>query len=256
LLKALETLTDVDILSQPTLTTQDNESANIVVGQELPVPTVRTGYSSLPTSGTSSTAANQIPYYGLSSYGNGISREDVGVKMKVKPHINEGDYVSMETEIEVSEATQSDVGINANDLGPTFNKSKVTNNVVVKDGSTSVVGGLIKETANHIKNQTPILGDIPVLGFFFRNKNDTRKKQDVVVLMTPHIIKEGADLDRVSDYKMDEFRNMNVDILFEKGIIKKVKKGQYMRDKYRPSVERSEKMERSSKFGRGDIERE
>jgi general secretion pathway protein D len=259
LIKALETLTDVDILSQPTLTTQDNESADIVVGQELPVPTVRSGYSYNPTgTGTTTNPATNYPAYGMQSYGgnSGISRQDVGVKMKVKPHINEGDYVSMETEIEVSEATQSDIGINANELGPTFNKSKVTNNVVVRDGSTSVVGGLIKETANHTRKQAPILGDIPVLGFLFRTKNDTRKKQDVVVLLTPHIIKEGSDLDRLSEYKMEEFRTSNVDALFESGLIKKTKKATYMRTKYRPSVERSEKMREPAKFSRGNIERE
>jgi len=253
LIKALESLTDVDILSQPSLTTQDNEAADIIVGQELPVPTQRSGYSYNPNTGTPS--QQQYPSYGLTSYGRGINREDVGVKMKVTPHINEGDYVSLETEIEVSEATQSDVGINANELGPTFNKTKVNNNVVVQDGSTGVIGGLIKETASHNRNQTPVLGDIPVLGFLFRSKNDVRKKQNVVVLITPFIVKEGVDLDRVSEYKVDQWKEANVDALFERGFIKRVKKGHYMRNYHRPSIVRGEKLEQEGTFGRGKIER-
>ncbi|MCX5758592.1 MAG: hypothetical protein NTU83_08820, partial [Candidatus Hydrogenedentes bacterium] len=83
-----------------------------------------------------------------------------------------------------------------------------------------------------------------------------RAKQNMIVLVTPHIIKEGADLDRVSQYKLKEFQDENVDVLFDKGIIKKVRKGSHMRNTHRPSVERTEKMlENQDTFGRGDIER-
>jgi len=260
MIKALESLTDVDILSQPCLTTQDNKPADIVVGQEVPVPSMRSGYSSYPNSTTSTTNTttnqNLSSMYGMNAYGgSGINRQDVGVKMKVTPHINEGDYVSLETEIEVSEATQSSVGIDTNELGPTFNKSKVTNNVVVKDGTTGVIGGLIKEVAQHTRSQTPGLGDLPLLGWLFRNKTDVRKKQNVVILITPHIVKDGIDLDRVTDYKMGEFREANVDALFEKGFIKKIRKGSQMRNSHHPSINRSEEMQTNEKFGRGDIKR-
>jgi len=253
MLKALQQITDVDILSQPSLTTQDKEPADIVVGQELPVPTVRSGYSSYdPRDGTDN---RSYPAYGLSSYGRGISREEIGVKMKITPQINEGDYVSIETEIEVSEPTTSSIGIDPNELGPTFNKSRITNNVVVKDGTTGIIGGLIKETVSHNKNQTPILGDLPLLGWLFRNKSNMRRKQNVVVLITPYIIKDGADLERVTKHKMEEFRTANVDVLFEKGIIKKIRKGSHMRNKYSPSVDRTDTMLNRSGFGRGDIPR-
>jgi len=254
LLKALETLTDVDILSQPSLTTQDNESADIVVGQEIPVPMQRSGYSSSLNQQTGQQTT--VPTYGLTSYGRGISREDVGVKMKVTPHINEGDYVSLETEIEVSKPITSSVGIDVNDLGPTFQKSKITNNVVVKDGSTGIIGGLMEETANRDRKQTPFLGSLPVVGWLFGTRNMARTKHNVVVLVTPYIIKEGIDLDRISKHKMDQFRQANIDVLFEKGIIKKIRKGAYMRNKYRPSIEWSNQMfGNQESFERGDIAR-
>jgi len=175
--------------------------------------------------------------------------------MTVTPHINEGDYVTLETEITVSEATPSSVGIDANELGPTFNKTMVTNNVVVKDGTTGVIGGLIRETASHTGNEIPVLGDLPLLGWLFRTKNDTRKKQNVVILITPHIIKDGIDLERVTDYKMDEFRSANVDALFEKGVIKRIKRRHHMRSKHRPSQNRAEEMLQNRRYGRGDIQR-
>lgn len=252
LIRALQTLTDIDILSKPSLATQDNKPADIIVGQEIPVPTQRSGYTYNPSSTSTQT---QQYNYGLTSYGRGISREDVGVKMKVTPHINEGDYVSIETEIEVSEATPSSVGIDANELGPTFNKNKITNNVVVKDGGTGVVAGLIKETVSHSGNQTPALSDVPLIGWLFRTRNDTRKKQNVVVLITPFIVKDSADLDRVTKYKMDEFRTQNADALFEEGFVKRIKKRHYMRTKHHPSIERSEEMTDEQRFGRGDVER-
>ena len=254
LIKSLETLTDVDILSRPSLTTQDNEEANIIIGQEIPVPQARSGYSTVPSSTTGQ--QQQIPTYGLTSYGRGISREDVGVKMKVTPHINEGDYVSLEMEIEVSKPMTSSIGIDVNDLGPTFQKSKVTNNVVVKDGSTGIIGGLMEEEARHSRSQTPFLGDLPLIGWLFGKQDKSRAKHNVVVLVTPYIIKEGIDLDRISKHKIDEFRDANIDVLFEKNIIKKMRKSAYMRNNYRPSIERTKEIPESKEsFERGDIER-
>ena len=250
LISAMENMTDIDVLSQPSLTTRDNEDASIVVGQEVPVPTQRSGYSY-----GSSTSDTTPRYTGLTSYGSGISREDVGVKMTATPHINEGDYVSTEVTIEVSQTVNSDVGIDANELGPTFQKSEIENNVVVKDGSTGIIGGLISETTDHSRRQTPVLGDVPVLGWFFRSRGSSRTKRNLVVLLTPHIVKEGVELERLTTYRMNEFRDYNVDVLFEEGFIKKVKRKHEVRTKHRPGTERSEQYESRSRFGRGDIQR-
>jgi len=249
LITALENMTDIDVLSQPSLTTRNNEQASIVVGQEVPVPNMRSGYS------YSQQSQPTTPYGGLTTSSRGISREDVGVKMTVKPHINEGDYVSTEIEIEVSQPIVSDVGITADELGPTFKKSQITNNVVVKDGSTAVIGGLISETTDHSRRQAPLLGDIPLIGWVFRSKGDARRKNNLVVLLTPHIVKESAELERLTAYRMDEFREANLDVLFEEGFIRKIKKRRYMRTKYRPTTERGLTFDAETGFGRGDVER-
>jgi len=250
LLTAIDKMTDLDVLSQPNLTTQDNETAKIIVGQEVPVPTMRSGYSYNPRY-----SDNTNNYSNLSSYGGGISREDVGVKMTVTPHINEGDYISTEVEIEVS-SIASGGEIDVNELGPTFSKSSIENNVVVKDGSTAIIGGLITENTGHSKTQTPVLGDLPLVGWLFGARGTTRLKQNLVVLMTPHIIKEGMELERLTAHRMNEFRDANVDALFEKGFIKKIKKRQYMRSESRPGMAVGEQFDPDAEvFGRGDIKR-
>lgn len=251
LITALENMTDIDVLSQPVLTTKDNEAANIVVGQEVPVPNMRSGYSY----SSSQTDRSSTAYSGLTTAGRGISREDVGVKMTVTPHINEGDYITSEIEIEVSQPIVSDVGIDPNELGPTFQKSMIKNNVVIRDGDTAIIGGLISETTDHSLRQIPVIGDVPVLGWLFRSRGAQRRKRNLVILLTPHIIREGGDLERLTDYRMDEFRGANADVLFEKGFIRKIKSRSYMRNKHRPGVERSKQYETGKGFGRGDIAR-
>lgn len=252
LISALETMTDIDVLSQPVLTTKDNEAANIVVGQEVPVPNMRSGYSYNP----SQPDRSNVPYGGLSGgAGRGISREDVGVKMTVTPHINEGDYITSEIEIEVSQPIVSDVGIDPNELGPTFQKSLIKNNVVIRDGDTAIIGGLISETTDHSLRQTPVLGDVPVLGWLFRSRGARRSKRNLVILLTPHIIREGSDLERLTDYRMNEFQDATVDVLFEKGFIKRIKSRNNMRNKHRPGTERSQQYEAGRGFDRGDLPR-
>ena len=264
LIKAVETLTHVDILSQPSLTTQNNQEASILVGSEVPVPTMRSGYSGYPTTttGTSTTtkptttttsAYNNSSY---SSYGSGISRQDVGVHLSVKPRINEGDYVNMETNIKVSQQAAVDsTSINPSDLGPTFVKSEVKNNVVVKDSCTGVIAGLISESTDRKKTHIPILGDLPGIGWMFGTKSSNREKRNLVVLLTPHIIKEGADLERVTAYKMEELRNANVDVFFEKKFIKKVKKRWFLRNQLRPSAVKSDSIGQEIGFSNGDLKR-
>lgn len=244
LLRALETLSDIDVLSLPSLTTVDNEEASIVVGQEIPVV---------------STLSDVNDRTGFNARAR-VERVDVGVKMTVTPQINEGDYVSIESQIEVSEVVDSGVGIDPNQIGATFDKSEVSNKIVIPDGSTGVIGGLISANRNRSTNQVPLLGDIPILGFFFRSKGIVRRKRNLVVLLTPHIVKEGQDLARITDYKLREFDDKNIDALFERGFIKKQRMKYRGRVKERPTddyldahIRQGEKLPADA-YGRGDIE--
>lgn len=244
LLTALEIMTDVDVLAQPSLTTIDNVEASIVVGQD--VPYVTGSQRSLDQMAT--------PY---SSVFSQVSRQDVGIKMQVKPQISEGDYILME--LTVTDSTISDQPVaNPEVVGPTLDKSEIKNNVVVKDGATGIIGGLIRESVSHARRRMPLLGELPLVGWMFGARGGqvpNRVKQNLVVLVTPHIVKEGVDMDRVTDYKLGEFRDANVDAMFEKGIIRRISKNYKARNKHRPALEKVNTLMRGEGLRRGNIEK-
>ncbi|MBI5093190.1 MAG: type II secretion system secretin GspD [Candidatus Hydrogenedentes bacterium] len=224
LLKAIEQLTTVDVLSNPLITTVDNKEAELTIGQQVPTPAaVNSGETGLVIQ-------------------NRIERKDVGVKLKVTPQINEGDYISMDTEVEVSKPVTSDVGIDPNKTGPTFQMSKIMNTMIIKDGEAGVMGGLLSESMDRTISQPPIIGDIPIIGWFAKSRNHKRDKRNLVVVMTPHIIKEGVDYERVTKGVMDEFNAANLDVIFEQGFINKIKKKQEIRAHHYPSIEHSQRM--------------
>ncbi len=239
LMTALEALTALDVLSRPSLTTVDNEEAKITVGQK--VPFIRNSQQSL---------GGNIG--GVGSVYNSVDREEVGIKLTVTPQISEGDYVNMKLDVEVSSTVASDVGLDPNLVGPTLSLSQVTNKVVIKDSSTGIVGGLISETTERSNRQTPLLGDVPGLGWLFRRKDNGRQKRNLVVLVTPHIVKSGIDFDRFTEAQMDEVTKANMDEFFEKGLIKKIKKKHYLRNEYRPTETVMPKLKGQDNFERGE----
>jgi general secretion pathway protein D len=238
LLNALEKMTNLDILSQPSLTTVDNQESNIVVGQEVP----------FISGGTRQADQTSV---GSNFFSTRVERKDVGIKLTAKPQISEGDNVYLELEVEVSDVIASPVGADVNIVGPTLQKSNVKNQMVIQDGATGVMGGLISEATDHSRTQAPVLGDIPLLGFLFRNKSDARRKRNLVVLVTPYIVKERTDSGRLMDYRLDEFTRSNLDAIFEKGFIKKVRNKQYMRSKHSPSANHVQELAGPKAFEKG-----
>lgn len=255
LFQALETLSDLEVLSQPSLTTIDNEESQITVGKEVPFITG----SSRPQTTTGGGGNDFNQGFGSTR----IQRQDVGVKLKVTPQISEGDNVLLEVEIEVSDIADTDPRVGTPDIvGPTTNKSLFNNKVLVKDGSTAVLAGLIRDSTNRTRNQTPILGDAPLIGWLFRSKKDARQKSNLVVLVTPHIVKESIDMERLTLHKLNEYHDSNLDELFEQGFFKRVKKKQERRKSHRPTFEESAAITgrdtgtgESSGFRRGDMKR-
>ncbi|MFO7775262.1 MAG: type II secretion system secretin GspD [Candidatus Hydrogenedentota bacterium] len=241
LMTALETMTELEVLSQPSLFAVDNEESRILVGQE--VPFISGTRPALEDSDFRSSALTRV------------NREDVGIMLEVTPRVSEGDYVSLEMDVEVSQTVESPVGADPNVVGPTLSKSQVTNRVVVKDGSVAIIGGLISEDTDKATRQTPILGDVPLLGWLFGQRTSARQKRNLVVLVTPHIVHDDRDSDRLTQAKLGEFHRRNVDILFEQGFIKKLRGRHEMRTEYRPSEEMSEQLMRGGQFQRGDMER-
>jgi general secretion pathway protein D len=249
LLQAIEKVTDLEVLSAPSLVTVDNEESSIMVGQEVP----------LITSTSTQNTANVGAGTGGGYYGGytRVERSEVGVKLKVTPQISEGDNVLVESEIEISDTDAEQIGT-VDVVGPTINKSLITNKTLVKDGSTAVIGGLIRDTANRSKTRPPILGDIPVIGWMFGTKSVGFQKRNMVILLTPHIIKEGTDLERLTQQKVNAYYDKNIEEIFNAGFFKKVQRKFEVRNDYRPTMTRSEAYtgrRGAQEFKRGDAPR-
>ncbi len=174
LLRALGGDSNNNILSTPSLMTMDNEEAEIVVGQTVPFLT-----GSYSSTGNGATPTNPFQT---------IQREDVGLSLKIKPQINEGDAIRMEITQEVSSISGSTV--NATDL--ITNKRSVKTTVMVDDGQVLVLGGLIEDQLVETEQKVPLLGDIPLLGWFFRYQKNIKSKKDLMVFIHPRIVRDST----------------------------------------------------------------
>lgn len=185
LLTALSSSSKNDILATPSIVTLDNMEATFNVGQEVPV-----------LSGSRTTSGDNIF--------NTVERKTVGIKLKVKPQINEGDSVLLEIEQEVSSVADSASSSSAN-LGATFNTRTVNNAVLVGSGETVVVGGLLDKTVRDSTDKVPLLGDIPVLGYLFRSNSQQVSKRNLMLFIRPSIIRDRDEYRRASSAKYQAF---------------------------------------------------
>lgn len=182
LISALAKDADTNVLSTPTLVTMDNEEAEIVVGQNVPFVTgsYTSGTASGSDSGNSSTFSNPFQT---------IQRDDVGIKLKVKPQINEGNAVKLEIQQEVSSVVPS---ANAATQGPTTNKRSIKTIVMVEDGQVLILGGLIDDKLDESAQKVPLLGDVPLLGNLFRYRSTTKLKRNLMVFLHPVILRDAS----------------------------------------------------------------
>lgn len=187
LVKALASDTDSNVLSTPSLTTLDNEEASISIGQEVPIIT-----------GSTLGNNNSNPF-------QQVSRQDVGIKLKITPQINEGDAVRMTIEQEVS----SIAGATGADI--ITNKRQITTTVLAGDGQTIVLGGLIDDDIQESAQKVPLLGDIPILGHLFSSKATTKVKRNLMVFIRPTIIRDAYGSDTISSRKYNYMRAQQLD---------------------------------------------
>ncbi|MBI3768007.1 MAG: type II secretion system secretin GspD [Deltaproteobacteria bacterium] len=190
LLTALQNESDVNILSAPNILTTDNEEAEIIVGQNVPFVASRS------TSETN-----------LSNTFSTIEREDVGITLRLTPQISEGAIVRMALFEEVSALVPNSL-LDANAVGPTTTVRSASTTITVKDSQTVVIGGLISDSITATESKVPFLGDVPVIGNFFKKTNSQKNKINLLIFLTPHIIKNEADAATVSTTERDRFRSM------------------------------------------------
>lgn len=175
LLRALRNDGSSNILQTPSITTLDNEEAEIKVAQEVPFITGQ--YTNTGT--TNQGAVNPFQT---------IQREEVGNILKITPQINEGTAVQLKIEQENSNLTQGVTG--AVDL--ITNKRTISTTVLVEDGGMIVLGGLITDTVNEGEARVPILGNIPVIGELFKTRNGSKEKRNLMVFIRPTILRDGV----------------------------------------------------------------
>ncbi len=205
-LHALQQNSDVNVLSTPHILATDNAEASITVGENVPVlQGVNTGAAMLGLLGsggsTNSTAANLLNSGSLSSLTSSYSRQDVGITLAITPHINDDNQVRLEVDLEISEVKAIDPK-----SGPTISKQNAKTTSVVSDQQTFVLGGLITDNEVETTTKVPVLGDIPLLGMLFRNKISKTKKRNLLIFLTPYIIRTPADFREIFQRKMAERR--------------------------------------------------
>jgi len=192
-LRAAAKDTNLNLVSAPHILTSDNEEAEIRIGNNIPIITQRV------QSATGNTA-------GLGTSVN-VERQDIGVTLRVTPQISEGDSLRMKIFQEltdINENLQSGVG-NAQEVGVALSSRKVENTVVVKDSETVVVGGLISDRWTDAERKVPFFGDIPGLGWAFKSTSKELRKINLIVFLTPHIVRNSDEMELESIRRRSEF---------------------------------------------------
>ncbi len=193
-LQALTTTSNANLLSVPSIMTLDNEEANIVVGQNVPFIT---GSTTTGTGGTSNPFTT-------------IERKDVGINLKVIPHIGEGGTVRLEVVQEVSAVVPAVSGINSADL--ITNKRYIKTTILADDQQTIALGGLIQDDAKQSQSAVPGLGSLPLVGALFRSKGNTFTKRNLLVFLQPSILRDGSTVDRLSQDRYDQIRMLQLEL--------------------------------------------
>jgi len=197
----------VNVLSTPQILTSDNKEAEIMVGENVPFISKRE---------TETTTAGSA----TGSLFNVIERKDVGIMLKLTPQITEGEYVKLDIYQEISSLKQETSVAILTQIGPTTTKRSTKTSVVVKDKQTVVISGLMQEKSEEIVTKVPVLGDIPYLGYLFKFKSYNKSKTNLVVFLTPHVIRDSADLAALSERKKSDFTRQMSDDKFGEAIVK------------------------------------
>ncbi|HUH02768.1 MAG TPA: type II secretion system secretin GspD [Kofleriaceae bacterium] len=194
LFQALASNSNVNVLSSPHILTTDNEEAEISVGQNIPYQASVSGFGNQPGGGATT------PGFGFPL--QSIQRQDVALTLKITPHINATDMVRLEIDQEISDIADPNFGGN----GPSWSKRTVKTTVVVKDQQSVVIGGLMSDRTTSSESKIPLLGDIPLFGYLFKYSTKTKAKTNLLILLTPYVIKDQLDIEEIVQRKVRERR--------------------------------------------------
>jgi len=181
------------VLASPHILASDNREAKIQVGSQIPIVTSEIS-SNVQTGGTTGIQRN-------------IQYKDTGVILKVMPQINEGGLVSLDITQEVSDVREAITsGVNS----PVIFKRETTTNLIVQNGQSVVIGGLIQDRKDRVREGIPFLSKIPVLGYLFGYTKDKEERTELVVVITPHVIRNTEEAGAVTSDMMDKLKGLNL----------------------------------------------
>ena len=178
-INALSKIANVNVISSPSLTVLDNKTATLQVGDQVPIT----------TQSATSTLTTGAPVV------NSVSYRDTGVILSITPHINESGRVLLDIEQEVSSVANTTT---SNIDSPTIQQRKIKTSVVLNDSESLALGGLIQNKRSKVRDQIPLLGDIPGIGNLFKSKDDTITKTELVILIVPHVIRSLGEAEAIS----------------------------------------------------------
>ncbi len=193
LLRTLQNEGSLNVLSRPQIVAMDNQDARIEITRDVPYP-----------SGTATVAGQTTTT---------VQRQDVGIILEVTPHINPDGFVRMEIRQEVSDLTGSTVDVGPGVTAPIFFKREAETVVTVRDNETVVLGGLITRRDEDREQKVPILGDIPLLGLAFRNDVTTSERTELLVILTPRVVRTVEDYRELSIEQRDQAKVIPGDFL-------------------------------------------
>ena len=168
LIQALESVSNTNLLSTPSVMTLDNQEAEIIVGQNVPFVTGQ----------QQSSTTNSNPF-------NTIERKDIGTTLKVIPHVQDGKFIRLEVEQSTESVSTTKVEGQADLI---TNKREIKTQILAEDGEIIVLGGLIRDAVEESESKVPFLGDIPILGWLFRSSSESHVKQNLIVLLKSTVI--------------------------------------------------------------------
>ena len=184
-LSALEAVTDTTVLANPKILALNKQQGEVIVGR-------KDGY--LTTTVTDSATIQTVEFL------------DTGTRLIFRPYIGDDGYIRMEIHPEDSSG-----GLTGANL-PFKITTEVTTNVMVKDGHTLVIGGLFRDSSETARSQIPFLGNLPLAGTLFRNQRDRTVREEVIILLTPHIVKDDAAYARASEQELREMEKLRVGV--------------------------------------------
>ncbi|MEI6893529.1 MAG: type II secretion system secretin GspD [Colwellia sp.] len=182
LISAVSSDTNSNILATPSITTLDNEEAYFIVGQEIPIIT-----------GSATGSNNSNPF-------QTVDRQEIGIKLRVTPQINEGNAIQLVIEQEVSSVSGS-TGVDIS-----INKREIKTTVITNSGDMVILGGLIDEDVQESVQKIPILGDIPIIGYLFKSTSTTTRKRNLMVFLRATIVRDSGLMNEISESKYNYIR--------------------------------------------------